>query len=259
MDHSDDPTLASCCAKDAAEAAAAERLRCLLSRTDPARVATSLRTSVVGVCETDDAFVDQQDSNSALSELRAARYAELRRAAFSRGVVKVGEESLPALCASHTSTLVHFPLPGYEDSDAMDELLDKLTRRRRTDEWCVVKIVPATKRGSATLRAAGCCGPPAVVLFVGDRLAALSAGYQTFGEENRERGLRRWLKAAGDPVSVCGSDSDTDGDDEEVLPTRRGAAGTRADVSLCECGRTYAHTHVRALRSSGLQAKEDDH
>lgn len=288
----DDPTLSSCCAKDKAEAAAALRLRTLLSRTDPSRVATALRAAVLAPPPPPPAPAEgdeDDDESSELLALRLARLAELRRARQrTRGVGAQGvaETALPSLCAAHRVVLAHFPLPGHPASAELDEALDALARSDALVEGngdegvdgeaaakgdgargrAVVRVAPPRPgaAGSPTLRAAGCGAAPALLLLRGARVAASTApGYAGLGAAGpTARGLRRWLAAQGEAWGGDGSGGEeSEGDEGEGVggaARGAGARGTRADAPPCACGRAYAHTHVRALRAGGARGSDDD-
>ena len=78
---------------------------------------------------------------------------------------------------------------------------------------------------------------------------AKANGLQVFGgaPDFREEDCERWLGRVG-MLPGCDVGGDDDSDDD----------GRECSAACAQCGRTYPHEHVRAVRSAATRAADDE-
>lgn len=270
-DAADDPALASCCVRDLEGQARAERVKARLAAAD--RVEARVRAAGVGA---PPGAADEDEA--ALASIRSARLAQLQaraaEAAARSGRKGDGDGGLAdlrsakglwrlvegqgaavsgggdALPDAVPPLVAHLYVPGAPGGAGLDEVLAGLAAERAGGLRCV--RVPASAAGLAAgvglpSSSRGGIPVPVLVAFRGGAMVAkapVAAFLSDGGGEAavEEEAVAGWLRAAHmlEKMKKAGDSSsdDDEGEDDAADPCP-------------ECGRTYAHEHVRAVRVGG--------
>lgn len=283
----DDPALAACCVRDLEGQARAERVKARLAAAD--RVEARVRAAAAPAPL---AGHGGDDDDGALASIRAARLAQLQAEAAARkggrgrgtdggtladlsGAKALwrlvegqqggggGGEAAAAAGAGATTALpppvppiiAHLYVPGAPGGAATDELLAGLAAEHAAAARFVrVRVDAPGVAAGAGLPGRG--GVPVLVAFRGGALVAKAPVAAFMGEAAGPGGedgpdearVVAWLRAARALPKTArgggqGGASSSDQEDDEG----------DADGDPCpECGRTYAHEHVRSTRAGGV-------
>jgi len=224
---------------------------------------------------------DEDEKNDPyLRELKAARIREMRLNAMKAEqlqkqaeYVNVRERELGDIVKKNAKVLCHFTLDGVDECARIDEVLDNLAKAFPKTKF--VRIRPELGSKSPTLQMCNVSQPPAIVYFKNRRLSSWTNGFDQFGGRNgfSEESVTKYIAGIGalpghpdaprrnsgakgsreeDEYAYFDSDEDgerSDDDDDEIF-------GVNAPCP--DCGRTYPHKHIRALRPGGERAGGED-
>ncbi len=226
---------------------------------------------------TDD---EDEESDPYLRELKAARIREMRLNAMKAEqmqkqaeYVNARERDLGDILKKNAKVLCHFTLDGVDECARIDEVLDNLAKAFPKTKF--VRIRPELGSKSPTLQMCNVSQPPAIVYFKNRRLSSWTNGFDQFGGRNgfSEESVTKYIAGIGvlpghpdAPRRNSGAkgsreedeyayfDSDDDGErsddgDDEIFG---------ANEPCPDCGRTYPHKHIRALRPGGEGAAEEE-
>jgi hypothetical protein len=234
----------------------------------------------------DDDGDDNNDEDPYLRELKAARIREMRSMAMKAEAlqkqaeyVSMRERELLNVVKNNKRVLCHFTLDGVDECARIDEVFDELAKAFPKTKF--IRIRPELGATSSVLQTCKISHPPAIVFFKNQRLSAWTNGFDQFGgrsgfsEENVTKYIagigalpghpdapRRNTKNSTTAARGQGADDDdyaefdseedrerSDEDDEEVFG---------ANEPCPDCGRTYPHKHIRALRPGGVDDSEEN-
>ena len=211
--------------------------------------------SAEAVGEDDWALTDEDEDDDALRELKEARLRELKGAAALAAAetrraryVEIKESSLEEMLRASSRVVAHVVLEGAEQCARIDEVCDELAPAFPKTKF--VRIRPMVD--SSTMRRYGVVGLPAVLIFRRGKLAHASCALEEFGGADNfdEERVTRWLAQRdalpGHPFSGMQKtvDSDASSDDGEASDDEMFGVNRPCE----QCGRTYPHKHIRALR-----------
>ena len=215
-----------------------------------------------------------------MRELKAARIREMRLNAMKAEqmqkqaeYVNARERDLGDILKKNAKVLCHFTLDGVDECARIDEVLDNLAKAFPKTKF--VRIRPELGSKSPTLQMCNVSQPPAIVYFKNRRLSSWTNGFDQFGGRNgfSEESVTKYIAGIGAlpghpdaPRRNSGAkgsreedeyayfDSDDDGErsddgDDEIFG---------ANEPCPDCGRTYPHKHIRALRPGGEGAAEEE-
>jgi len=193
--------------------------------------------------ETSDLDSDLDDeADPALAALHAARLAALQKAARTAHAdfADCDAANLGRLTADCARLVVHFPLPGVEACDRVDELLALLARSHPGTRFVRCSAPAALLKLAAAT-------PPALAFLRGGKLRELVPGLGRFGglEGFREERVMSWLALVG----ALRREQEEASEDE---------ADEALDAPCAACGRTYPHEHIRALRLGTRDQESED-
>lgn len=290
-----DPTLDQCCRRDIESQIRSEQIRQTLQQHD--RVDTRQRVTSTAICRDPGKLAVLQDlpqpkvsqlkdyegvlsADHELEQLRRQRLRQLqaqaavqqeqRQAEF--GCLNMVQESkLMGLLSDPPGlgcVVVHLAVQGYEPCNALDECLDSAAAQYRGTYFA--RVVVSRSSGIAAqlqlphgvpallvCRDGAVLGKAALhqfgqhdiweeeVLAYLKRFKVLSAGSST------ANGTSRSAAAAGGRGGRRDGSSDADSDSDAIQ------AGDDWQQPCEVCGRTYAHTHIRAIHSSQHHTDEE--
>ena len=260
------PRPSGCCEEDARKQREAASMLRELRAVDRSVERCNIAANVVKIgamdprpeegVEDDWALTDEDEDDDALRELKEARLRELKGAAALAAAearraryVEIKESALEETLRASSRVVVHVVLEGAEQCARIDEVCDELAPAFPKTKF--VRIRPSVD--SSTMRRYGVVALPAVLIFRRGKLAHVSCALEEFGgaDDFDEERVTRWLAQRdvlprhpfadkqSKAVDSDASSDDGEGSDDEVFGVNK----------PCEqCGRTYPHKHIRALR-----------
>jgi len=223
---------------------------------------------------TDD---EDEENDPYLRELKAARIREMRLNAMKAEqlqkqaeYVNARERELGDIVKKNARVLCHFTLYGVDECARIDEVFDNLAKGFPKTKF--VRILPELGSKSPTLQMCNISQPPAIVYFKNRRLSSWTNGFDQFGGRNgfSEESVTKFIAGIGAlpghpdaPRRNAGAkesreedeyayfDSDEDGEHSDDND------GEVFGEPCPDCGRTYPHKHIRALRPGGERVEEE--
>ena len=256
------PRPGGCCEEDAKKQREAATMLRELRAVDRSVERIKLAESIVkeGARDEDEhdddwaATDDDEDEDAFLRELKARRLRELKGAAANAAAearraryTEIKETALGETLRASSRVVAHVVLEGAEQCARIDEVCDDLAPAFPKTK--LVRIRPSVD--ASVMKKIGVVALPAVLIFHRGRLAHASCALEEFGgaDDFDEERVTRWLAqrdalpghplAGTEKIMDSNASSDENESDDEVFGMNK----------PCEqCGRTYPHKHIRALR-----------
>ncbi|KAL6766289.1 hypothetical protein ACKKBG_A35425 [Auxenochlorella protothecoides x Auxenochlorella symbiontica] len=263
-----DPTLASCCQRDAQEQAVVAKLKASLTLVDRSRHREHLRESVLG-CTPGDTRPDRDSLETSddeeLDKLRSARLHQLQAAAReARSRRESGHGTLQTLDLvelkdflkrAEAPVVIHACLEGSSSGHEADEILTLLASRSLEARFIRIEIgrkqipqLPAFFQGQV----------PALAWIheeVAGPVLALPADDEEVG--NLEPRIQRWCSGLASRAASLGPAS-TRGEATHEPPSEGDSDGEGGLLPCAECGRRYPHQHIRSVTAHVYSDEDDD-